>query len=89
MLEKYDHLFVSSILVSPPLNYFSFNWNNLKNKVDLVISGDRDHFCDVEILRKQAAKINSLLEIIPETDHFYSGKEKELIDVLNKFIAQI
>jgi uncharacterized protein len=85
VLEQYNQLFVASLLISPPLNYFDFNWDNLKNKIDLLVSGDRDQFCDAKLLRKQAKNINSLMEIIYETDHFYSGKEKELIGILLKY----
>jgi alpha/beta superfamily hydrolase len=85
VLEKFNQLFVASILVSPPLNYFDFNWIDLKNKIDLVVSGDRDQFCDADVLKKQAKKINCPMEIIYETDHFYSGKEKELITILLKY----
>ena len=88
VLEQFNQLFVVSILISPPLNYFDFSWDDLKNKIDLVVSGDRDQFCDAEVLRKQAKKINCPMETICETDHFYSGKEKELIDILLKYIVK-
>jgi len=88
VLEQSNQLFVAGILISPPLNYFDFNWDNLKNKIDLLVSGDRDQFCDAKVLRKQAKKINSPLETIYDTDHFYSGKEKELIDILLKYIIK-
>jgi len=88
VLEQFNQLFVASILISPPLNYFDFSWENLKNKIDLLVSGDRDQFCDAEVLRKQAKIIDSLMETICEADHFYSGKEKELIDILLKCIVK-
>jgi alpha/beta superfamily hydrolase len=88
VLEQFNQLFVASILISPPLNYFDFKWNDLKNKIDLLVCGDRDQFCDAEVLRKQAKIINSPMETIYETDHFYSGKEKELIDILLKYIVK-
>ena len=87
VLEQSNHLFVASILVSPPHNLFDFNWENLKNKIDLLVSGDRDQYCDAEVLRKQAKIINSPIEIISGTDHFYSGKEKELSNILLKYIV--
>jgi alpha/beta superfamily hydrolase len=88
VLEQSNQLFASSILVSPPLNYFDFNWDNLKNKIDLLVSGDCDQFCDVEVLRKHTQRINSTIKTILDTDHFYSGKENELIDILLKFIVE-
>jgi uncharacterized protein len=88
LLEQYDQIFVTRILVSPPLNYFDFNWDNLKDKIDLLVSGDCDQFCDLEVLKRQATKIHSQMEIIPETDHFYSGKEQELVNILLKYIVK-
>ena len=88
VLEQFNQLFVASVLVSPPHNLFDFNWENLKNKIDLIVSGDRDQFCDADELKKQAKKIHCPMEIICETDHFYSGKEKELIDILLKYIVK-
>ena len=77
VLEQSNQLFVASILISPPVNLFDFNWENLKNKIDLLVSGDLDQYCDAEVLRKQAKIINSPIEIISGTDHFYFGKEKD------------
>ena len=88
VLEKFNQLFVASILVSPPHNYFDFDWNVLKNKIDLIVSGDCDQYCDVDVLKKKAKEINCRMEIIYETDHFYSGKEQELIDILLKHIVK-
>jgi len=85
VLEKDDHLFAGTVLISPPFNYFNFSLHNLKNKIDLLVCGDHDQFCDAAVLRKQAKEINSVIEIINETDHFYSGKEKSLIDILIKY----
>ena len=41
-----------------------------------MICGDNDQFCDLDVLKKKAKNINSNLEIIRGTDHFYVGKEK-------------
>ena len=88
VLEQSDQQFVAGVLVSPPLNLFDFNWKNLKNKIDLAVSGDRDQYCDAEVLKKKVDEINCPIEIISGTDHFFSGKEKELIDILLKYIVE-
>ena len=88
VLEKSDQHFVASVLVSPPLNLFDFNWENLKNKIDLVVTADRDQYCEAEVLKKKTHEINSSLEVITGTDHFYYGKEKELINILLKYIVE-
>jgi len=88
VLEQSNQHFIASVLVSPPINLFDFNWENLKNKIDLVVSGDCDQYCDAKVLKKKADEINSNMEIISGTDHFYSGKEQKLIDILLKYIIE-
>jgi alpha/beta superfamily hydrolase len=88
VLEQSNQLFIANILVSPPINLFDFNWENIKNKIDLVVSGDQDQYCDAEVLKKKADEIIFPMEIISGTDHFYSGKEKELINILLKYIGK-
>ena len=88
IIEESKNPFVASICVSPPINYFNFNWHNLNNKINLFICGDCDHFCSLDVLIKIAQKINSPVEIIRGADHFYMGKEKELTDILRKHIVK-
>lgn len=78
--------FTCSICVSPPIDYFDFNWNDLKNKIDLLVCGDNDQFCALDVLITEAKKINSSMEIVPGADHFYFGKEKELTGILKKYV---
>jgi uncharacterized protein len=88
IIEEKDNPFSSSILISPPINLFNFNWNHLKNKVDLIVSGDCDQFCDLDLLISEAGKINSRTEAIDGADHFYMGKENELKRVLQKKLVK-
>ena len=78
--------FTSSILISPPNNYFDFNFIELTNKIALIICGDNDQFCDIETIKKQVPVIKAKLAIIPESDHFYMGREKELVNILHKHL---
>jgi uncharacterized protein len=86
ILEVSNNPFFFSICVSPPINYFNFEWDNLSNKINLFICGDCDQFCMLDVLLPKAQKINSPVEIIYGADHFYMGKEKELTDILRKCI---
>jgi uncharacterized protein len=86
IIEESKNPFDASICVSPPINYFNFNWHNLSDKINLLICGDYDQFCSLDVLIKKAQKINSPVEIIHGADHFYLGKEKELTDILRKHI---
>ena len=89
VIEANKNPFASNICVSPPIDYFNFNWDNLNNKINLFICGDCDQFCRLDVLIKIAQKINSPLEIIRGADHFYLGKENELADILREYIIEL
>lgn len=88
ILKTNGNSFSYSILVSPPVDYFSFEWNELKNKINLMICGDADQFGSSDIVSEKAKKINAPLEIIHGADHFYRGKERELKDIFQKYIIK-
>jgi len=88
IIEKSDNPFYFNICVAPPIDYFNFEWDNLKDKIDLFVCGDCDQFCTLDVLIIKAQKINSPVEIINGADHFYMGKEKELRRFLNKYIVR-
>lgn len=88
VIAENDKNFFLNILVSPPIDYFEFEWDKLKNKINLLICGNSDQFCDSDILINQARKINSPVKIISGADHFYRGKEKELKAVFDKIFIK-
>jgi len=89
ILEESNNPFSFNICVSPPIDYFNFEWDNLKNKINLIVCGDCDQFCTLNVLIARAKKINAPVEIISGADHFYMGKEKELKCILQKYIIDI
>jgi uncharacterized protein len=89
ILEGSNNPFTFNICVSPPIDYFNFEWHKLKNKINVFVCGDCDQFCTLNVLLATAKKINAPVEIITGADHFYMGKEKELICVLQKYIIDI
>jgi hypothetical protein len=86
VMERNNNIFTDSVFVSPPNNYFDFAWPKLTGNIGLIICGDQDQFCDPEAIKKQIKEIQAKLEMISGADHFYLGKEKELINVLRKYI---
>jgi uncharacterized protein len=88
VLEENGNPFSAAICISPPIDYFNFNWDNLKDKINLLICGDCDQFCSLDVLIRKAQKINSPVETIRGADHFYMGKEKELTDILSQHLAK-
>ncbi len=86
VMERNNNIFTDSVFVSPPNNYFDFDWAKLTDNIGLIICGDQDQFCDLAAIKKQIKEIQIKLEMIFGADHFYLGKEKELINVLRKYI---
>jgi uncharacterized protein len=88
LLKDEPSLSASVILISPPQKYFEFDWDGLKNAVELMICGDSDPFCDVDDLRVKAEYIHSKLTILRGTDHFYAGQEAQLAENLRQYIHE-
>ena len=78
-----------AVLVSPPINLFPFNFALLQGKVGLVICGDRDPYCPLDEARNAAAQASCRLEIIPDADHFLSGREAELAACIDAFVMRM
>ena len=88
VLEENGNPFADAVCVSPPINYFNFNWDNLKDKINLLVCGDCDQFCSLDVLIRKAQEINVPVVTIRGADHFYLGKEKELTDILRQHIVK-
>jgi len=81
----------SLILVSPPLDFISFDGLKLPEVPVLITVGNQDEFCSLESLRKwlagqPASPVN--LEILAYGDHFYWGIERELSERINAFLKR-
>lgn len=73
----------SLTLVSPPVDFLSFDGLRLPSIPCLVTVGDRDDFCSALSLKNWIAlhpELNLMLEIevFPHCDHFYGGLESSL-----------
>ncbi len=86
VIERNNNIFTDSVFISPPNNYFDFDWAKLTDHIGLIICGDQDQFCDLKAIKKQIKEIQAILEMISGADHFYMSKEEELINVLRKYI---
>ena len=76
VLEENKNPFASSICVSPPIDYFNFNWDNLKNKINLFICGDCDQFCSLDVLIKNRTKNKFAGKNNSRRGSFLLGKRK-------------
>jgi len=75
-----DHV----VLVAPPVSVYRFPEEAIAGRVDLIICGDRDPFCRAEDTMSFAKKVCSKIIIIPGADHFFAGKENQLIKILQE-----
>ncbi len=77
------------IMVSPPVALLDFAPVGPVPQLQLVITGERDHFAPPDLLESLLPRWNPLarLEIIPGTDHFYSGGLDRLAAVLAAYLA--
>jgi uncharacterized protein len=74
-----------ALFVAPPIDLFPFDLKTLKNRVGLIICGDRDPYCPVDGVRIMATTISCRLELIPGADHFFMTRETELADCIATF----
>ena len=84
VIEETDNPFTTSIFISPPISYFDFDFTKTTNKINMIICGSNDQFCNLNALKEQIKNHNSNLKIISGADHFYFGKEKILFNILRK-----
>ena len=76
------------IMVSPPVSVIDFSFLEYSPKVKLVICGSRDEIAEYKKVEKMLPKWNegALFRVIQGADHFYSGYEEELIDIVGEFL---
>jgi len=72
------------VMVSPPLAEMDFNFEHAG--VDLVIAGDSDPFCPLDSLAGYSASYGFKVAVVHGADHFYFGREVELIGRLKIFL---
>ena len=78
------------IMVSPPVSVIDFGFLEYSPKVKLVICGSRDEIAEYKKVEKMLPKWNdqALFRVIQGADHFYSGYEEELKEILREFLKK-
>jgi len=78
------------IMVSPPVSVIDFSFLEYNPKVKLVICGSRDEISEHRKVEKMLPKWNdeAMFRVIQGADHFYSGYEEELIDIIGEFLRR-
>lgn len=83
--KLYDRreMFSNIVMVSPPIDILEFSRDFPAKTGDLVVCGDRDRFCPLDLLTELTGESGCLVKIVPGADHFYTGYE----DALAKHLA--
>lgn len=76
------------IMVSPPVSFIDFAFLKHNPKIKLVVCGTRDEIADYKTVERMLPKWNdqALFRVIQGADHFYSGYEEELIEIVGEFL---
>lgn len=89
-LQKGDSV-AHLILISPPTSMFDFSsvLDDSEERSRHFIVGDRDQFCDRQVLQEIFDKLPEpkSLRVVPHTDHFYFAHEKYLIEAIEEAVA--
>jgi uncharacterized protein len=78
------------IMVSPPVSAIDFSFLEHSPKIKLVICGSRDEIAEYKKVEKMLPRWNdeAQFQVIQGADHFYSGYEEDLIDLIGAFIRR-
>ena len=76
------------IMVSPPVSFIDFRFLGYNAKIKLIICGTRDEIAEYKTVEKMLPKWNdqAVFRVIQGADHFYSGCEEDLIDIVGEFL---
>lgn len=74
-----------AIFVAPPIYLLPFDLETLRNRVGLIVCGDRDPYCPVDEIRIVAATLSCRLVFIPGADHFFLSRERDLAACIDTF----
>ena len=75
--------------IAPPCSVYDFHFLHDNNLPILLVGGEHDTFCDKKELEIVFDKISSSKKkvIVPQSDHFFSGREGEIGREIKKFFS--
>jgi len=76
------------VMVSPPVSFVDFGFLRSDSRIRLVVTGALDEIADPTRVERLISGWNpkALLRIIPDADHFYGRKIRELQLVITDFL---
>jgi len=86
-IEKY-HTARRLVMVSPPVTFVDFGFLKAESRIGLVVTGSLDEIADPLQVERLIFGWNpeALLRIIPDADHFYGGRTRELQAAIADFL---
>ena len=78
-----------ALLVSPPIAIFRFDFHALRDKVGLIVCGDRDPYCPAEKIQDVAGELACRLDIILDADHFFQSGEDDLAASIHDYAMEL
>lgn len=86
-LEEFDDA-RRLIMVSPPVSFIDFGFLKHSPKITLIICGTRDDIAEYKKVERMLLRWNdqAVFRVVQGADHFYSGYEEELIDIVGEFL---
>lgn len=84
-----DPALTAVIAVSPPTAVAALPANPLQSPL-LVITGDRDEYCDNSVLNEQRTELASDIEVdvVPGADHFWWGSFDRLSAIVSAYLSR-
>ncbi len=75
--------------IAPPFGMLDFDFLKNGSFPILLVSGDRDDFCNMKELESNFSEVSSRKKkvIIPGADHFYWGREQEVGKAVSEFFV--
>jgi alpha/beta superfamily hydrolase len=75
------------VLIAPPVSVYCFQTETIAGKVSLIVCGEKDPFCKAEDMVSFSREVQSKAVFISKTDHFFAGKEEDLIKTVRENLA--
>lgn len=76
------------VLIAPPAAYMNFDGLPTRTRIGLMVCGRHDEIGPPDLAADFGARLEQPLEpiVVPQADHFFSGQEGALIEILGDYL---
>lgn len=75
------------VLIAPPVSVYPFPAEGISGKIDLIVCGEKDPFCQSADIVSFSQAMHAKSVFVSRTDHFFSGKEDDLIKTVQENLS--